>query len=272
MLKSSRHPWGLNQDTLDVLSCSDGYDGYDGRNLTSSDQKDMYDDISNQDSAADMDCYIQEQNWNTNPPLQTSCRKPDYINNNLQCYPRISNENGPRIKFKNKLKTMAWNGVDCQRSKTVTEQCEDKSKTSSVDGDWSGSDSDLMIVDDPESRDSLHCKNSPEEETRVTSNSSDSVQNEVCQNMYSIRSSYCEKSEKLRKAEREMEIFLFGSDANSKMEIKDNESSSGYTKSNNTSKRSQSSSYEVMKLKDRDIIHQKPQDLNKVLLVHVYAK
>lgn len=69
-----------------------------------------------------------------------------------------------------------------------------------------------------------------------------------------------------------MEIFLFGSDANSIMEMKNNESSSGYAKSNNTTKRSQSSSYKEMKLKDREIIHQKPQDFHKVLLVHVYAK
>lgn len=269
MLKSSRHPWGLNQYTLDVLSCSDGYDN---RNLTSSDQENMYDDRSNQDGAADMDCYIQDQNWNTNPPLQTSCKKPDYINNNLQCHARISNENCTRYKFKNKLNTMAWNGIDCQRSKTVTELLEDKSKTSPVDGDWSGSDSDLMIVDDPESSDILHCRNSPEEETRATLNSFDSVKKDVCQNMYSIGSNYCKKSEKLRKAEREMEIFLFGSDANSIMEMKDNESSSGYAKSNNTTKRSQSSSYKEMKLKDREIIHQKPQDFHKVLLVHVYAK
>lgn len=263
MLKSSRHPWGLNQDTLDVLSCSDGYDD---RNRTSFDQKDMCDERSNHDSHADMDCYIQEQNWNINPPLQTSGKKPKYIKNNLQCCPRDSNENCSRFNSKNKLNTMAWNGLECQRDKTVPDVLDDKSKSSAVEGDWSGSDSDLMIVDDPESRDSLYWKNSTEEKTRVTSHFSHSVQNDVCQNLYSVGSNYCEKSEKLRKAEREMEMFLFGSDANSKMETKETDTSDGYFKSNDTNKRPN----KVLKLNDRDIIHQKPQDFQKVyvLLVH----
>lgn len=264
MLKSSRHPWGLNQDTLDVLSCSDGYDD---RNRTSFDQKDMRDERSNHDSHADMDCYIQEQNWNINPPLQTSGKKPKYryMKNNLQCCPRISNENCSRFNSKNKLNTMAWDGLECQRDKTVPDVLDDKSKSSAVEGDWSGSDSDLMIVDDPESRDSLYWKNSTEEKTRVTSHFSHSVQNDVCQNMYSVSSNYCEKSEKLRKAEREMEMFLYGSDANSKMETKETDTSDGYFKSNDTNKRPN----KILKLNDRDIIHQKPQDFQKVvLLVH----
>lgn len=261
MPKSSRHPWGLNQDTLDVLSCSDGYDD---RNRTSFDQKDMRDERSNHDSHADMDCYIQEQNWNINPPLQTSGKKPKYIKNYLQCCPRISNENCSRFNSKNKLNTMAWDGLECQRDKTVPELLDDKSKSSAVEGDWSGSDSDLMIVDDEEFRDSLYCKNSPEEKTRVTSNFSHSVQDNVCQNMYSVGSNYCEKSEKLRKAEREMEIFLFGSDAESKMETKDTDTSNGYTESKESGK----CPNKVLTLNDRDIIYQKPQDFQQVLLEH----
>lgn len=47
---------------------------------------------------------------------------------------------------------------------------DDKFKFFVVEGDWSGSDSDFMIVDDLEFRDSFYCKNLLEEKIRVILN------------------------------------------------------------------------------------------------------
>ena len=241
--RNSSFPWTLNQNTLKALSCSKEntlrtqsfaspwYSGNKGYN-------------QHTDAIQGQDCYIVEQSLNVNPNQRIGPQQRQAKDS--CCYRNDSHgiiKDMDTFKFKKR-----GYREDCGEEET--EQLPamfDRVTSPATGGDWSGSDSDLLILNLPSPRETTQHASTPEttpfclnypvkgskqhsgancleksdnfRKTKEASHCASTPEPAFSlsypdkgfrQHLNSYGSNYSEKSEKLRKAEREMELFLFG--------------------------------------------------------------
>ena len=262
--RNSSFPWTLNQNTLKALSCSkentlkalscSKENTLGTKSFASPWYSGNNDYNQHTDSGQGQDCYIVEQNLNVNPNQRIGPQQRQAKDS--CCYRNDSHgiiKDVGTFKFKKR-------GYREYCGEEKTEQLPamfDRVTSPATGGDWSGSDSDLLILDLPSPRETTQHASTPEttpfslnypdKGSMQDLNSCDASYLEKSENFRKAKeafhcastpesafslnypdkgnsygSNYSEKSEKLRKAEREMELFLFGSAGCPTMAAKEN--------------------------------------------------
>jgi hypothetical protein len=181
-LRRNKDVTGQNRTNQNSLFNADKNDSMEDTN-----QEEVWcDNKENQEAAPNMNCSVarQRRNWGSHTQNRENRVKP-HSQTNFVCHSEHSNRENSM----------------CSRN---TLQPESLFASKSTDGalNWSGSDSDLLIVDNTDPLDK-YSDSSPDEAT-------DSVQKQDCFSPLS-RTVYCKKSKNLLNAEQEMKQFLFGS-------------------------------------------------------------
>ncbi|XP_078310394.1 putative ATP-dependent DNA helicase HFM1 isoform X2 [Crassostrea virginica] len=252
--RNSSFPWTLNQNTLKALSCSKentlkalscskentlGTKSFASPWYSGNNEYNQHTDASQ-----GQDCYIVEQNLNVNQNQRIGSQLQQRQAKDSWCYRNDSHgiiKDVDTFKFKKR-------GYREYCGEEETEQFPvmfDRVTSPATVGDWSGSDSDLLILDLPSPRETTQHASTPEttpfsfnypvKGSKQDLNSCGANYLEKSENFRKAKeashcastpesafslnypdkgnsygSNYSEKSEKLRKAEREMELFLFG--------------------------------------------------------------
>ena len=190
--RNSSFPWTLNQNTLKALSCSKEntlrtqsfaspwYSGNKGYN-------------QHTDAIQGQDCYIVEQSLNVNPNQRIGPQQRQAKDS--CCYRNDSHgiiKDVDTFKFKKR-----GYGEDCGEEET--EQLPamfDRVTSPATGGDWSGSDSDLLILNLPSPRETTQHASTPE---TMPFSLNYPVKGSM-QDLNSCDANYLEKSENFRKA------------------------------------------------------------------------
>lgn len=177
---------GQKQSTLNSLLNADK-----NNNMEDTNQEEVWcDDKENQKTVPNMDCNVAERNGNWG--MNTKDRENGYANR-LKPHSQTNALHTEHSNSKNFLSIR----------KTLQPESTFASKSTEGAGDWSGSDSDLVIIDDTDPIDNYSLSSLDE--------ATDSAQED--NGCFSIlpTSVCCKKSKKLMNAEQEMKQFLFGS-------------------------------------------------------------
>ena len=203
--RNSSFPWTLNQNTLKALSCSKentlkalscskentlGTKSFASPRYSGNNEYNQHTDASQ-----GQDCYIVEQNLNVNQNQRIGSQLQQRQAKDSWCYRNNSHgiiKDVDTFKFKKR-----GYGEDC--GKEETEQFPamfDRVTSPATGGDWSGSDSDLLILDLPSPREATQYASTPET-TAFSLNYTDKGSK---QDLNSCDANYLEKSENFRKA------------------------------------------------------------------------
>ncbi|XP_061171634.1 probable ATP-dependent DNA helicase HFM1 [Saccostrea echinata] len=206
--KCTQALWGLNQDTLAALTTSNrnsntGYFNQEAWRNTREHQNDFPNMDNHPADPNQTKCINRQIDISNSENIDIPYEGYSHTNRRTESLPQTE------LLYKNQWtsRNVLENQQQLEKQKTCPE-----TMTNETTDDWSGSESDFITVDDPDSRRSFYGDSAADQRNFATI----SPEDEFCQDSLSPRTRCCGKSEKLRKAEHEMEQFLFGSIGHSK--------------------------------------------------------
>ncbi|XP_062607353.1 probable ATP-dependent DNA helicase HFM1 [Saccostrea cucullata] len=201
--KCTQALWGLNQNTLSALTKSSGDSNEYFNQKARGNATENYHDIPNMDDQNQTKCLNRQTGISNSENIDIPYVGFSHSTRSTKSLPQTE------LFHKNQWTSryMLENQRQQEKQKTYPVTI-----TNETTDSWSGSESEFLIIDDPESRESFYDGSAVDQKNFSTFSS----EGESFQESRSPRVDCCGKSEKIRKAEQEMEQFLFGSIGHSK--------------------------------------------------------